>query len=93
MAQPVLKSLIVCLLAAALPCMPAQAGITFLGEGSIAGDATDGSGLTGLLEDGVTPANQVGGLGSAIAYTGRGNLYVATPDRGPADGTTSYIDR
>ncbi len=93
MAQPVLKSLVACLLAAALPCMPAQAGITFLGEGSIAGDATDGSGLTGLLEDGVTPANQVGGLGSAIAYTGRGNLYVATPDRGPADGTTSYIDR
>src|SRR5215470_18333800 len=71
----------------------ASAGITYLGEGSIPGTATDQSGLTGLLEDGVTPHNQVGGLGSAIAYTGAGNRYIATPDRGPANGTTSYIDR
>jgi len=71
----------------------ASATITFIGEGSIPGTATDQSGLSGLLEDGVTPGNQVGGLGSAITYTGFGNLYVATPDRGPADGTTSYIDR
>lgn len=64
-----------------------------IGVGAIPGTATDGSGLTGLLEDGVTPANIVGGLGSAIAYTGFGDLYVMTPDRGPADGTTSYVDR
>ncbi|HEX6828938.1 MAG TPA: esterase-like activity of phytase family protein, partial [Burkholderiales bacterium] len=35
----------------------------------------------------------IGGLGSAIAWTGRDDLYVATPDRGPADGATTYIDR
>src|SRR5262249_23377975 len=28
-----------------------------------------------------------------ITYTGIGNRYLATPDRGPADGTTSYLDR
>jgi hypothetical protein len=71
----------------------ARATITFIGEGDIPGTATDQSGLTKVLEDGVTPGNQVGGLGSAITYTGVDSLYVATPDRGPADGTTSYIDR
>ena len=71
----------------------ARATITFIGEGDIPGTATDQSGLTKVLEDGVTPGNQVGGLGSAITYTGVDNLYVATPDRGPADGTTSYVDR
>jgi hypothetical protein len=71
----------------------ASAAIAFLGEGSIPGNATDGSGLTGLLEDGVTPKNQVGGFGSAITYSGRGNLYYAVPDRGPADGATTYVDR
>lgn len=72
---------------------PARAGVQFLGTGAIPGTATDNSGLTGTLEDGVTPRNLVGGFGSAIAYTGVGNYYLATPDRGPADGTTSYVDR
>lgn len=71
----------------------ASAAVTFIGEGSIPGNATDQSGLTGMLEDGITPHNLAGGFGSAMAYTGRDNLYVATPDRGPADGATSYIDR
>jgi hypothetical protein len=66
---------------------------TFIGEGSIPGTATDQSGLKGILEDGVTPANQVGGLGSAITYSGIGDSYLATPDRGPANGTTTYVDR
>ncbi len=79
--------------AAMLYATSASATITFIGEGNIPGTATDQSGLSGLLEDGVTPRNRVGGLGSAIAYTGFGALYVATPDRGPADGTTSYVDR
>src|SRR5262249_7448386 len=26
-------------------------------------------------------------------HTGTDSLYVATPDRGPADGTTTYVDR
>jgi hypothetical protein len=73
--------------------VPAEAAVTLLGTGSIPGNATDQSGLTGLLEDGVTPKNLVGGLGSAITYSGKKNFYFATPDRGPADGTTTYIDR
>lgn len=81
------------LLAGLLCTLPAQAAVTFIGEGSIPGNAIDQSGLTGLLEDGVTPHNLLGGLGSALAYTGRGQRYIATPDRGPADGATSYIDR
>lgn len=71
----------------------ATANVTFIGEGSLPGNAVDQSGLTGLLEDGVTPHNLAGGLGSAMTYLGGGNFYVATPDRGPADGATSYIDR
>lgn len=95
MAPNALKPLFASLLAASFLSLAGAAGaaVTFLGEGSIPGNATDASGLTDMLEDGVTPHNQVGGLGSAIAYTGRSDLYVATPDRGPADGTTSYIDR
>jgi uncharacterized protein len=61
------------------------ADISLVGQGSIPGDAIDQSSLTGLLEDDVTPRNQAGGFGSAIAYTGVGNFYMATPDRGPAD--------
>src|SRR5262245_1038497 len=85
--------------AAALPALlvglAASAGATpyYIGTGVIPGTATDDSGLTRTLEDGVTPENRIGGLGSAIAYTGSGSLYVATPDRGPADGTTTYADR
>lgn len=70
-----------------------SAAITFIGEGAIPATARDQSGLSGLLEDGVTPRDLAGGFGSAIAYTGKRNLYVATPDRGPADGSTTYIDR
>ena len=81
------------LLASLLCTLPVQAAVTFIGEGSIPGTATDQSGLTELLEDGVTPHNLIGGLGSALAYTGKGQRYIATPDRGPADGATSYIDR
>lgn len=70
-----------------------SAGITFIGKGSIPGTALDDSGLGYLLEDGLTPANLVGGLGSAITYSGTGDVFYATPDRGPAEGTTTYIDR
>jgi len=37
----------------------ARATITFIGEGDIPGTATEQSGLTKVLEDGVTPGNQV----------------------------------
>jgi len=66
--------------------------IDLIGVGSISGTATDNSGLLGNLEDG-TPHNRLGGFGSALAYTGFGNRYVAAPDRGPSDGMTSYLDR
>ena len=74
---------------------PAWAGgIELLGVGEMPGTASDGLELQPpLLEDGKTPHDRVGGWGSAIAYTGVGSIYLATPDRGPADGTTSYIDR
>jgi hypothetical protein len=62
-------------------------------EGAIPGDALDQSQLGGLLEDGATPHNQAGGLGSGIAYSGYGDTYFAVPDRGPAGGKTSYINR
>ena len=68
-------------------------------NGSAAGSNTDLSGLTGTLENGVA-ANNLGGIGSALAYAG-GNTFIATPDRGPnatsynsgVDDTTSYISR
>jgi hypothetical protein len=71
----------------------AEAAPYYIGTGTVPGNATDGSGLTRTLEDGVTPENRIGGFGSAIAYTGNGTLYIATPDRGPADGATTYADR
>src|SRR5262245_35040480 len=63
--------------------------VRLLGTGTVPGNTIDDSGLGNLLEDGVTPNNQVGGLGSALTYAGVGNVYLATPDRGPADGTTT----
>lgn len=79
--------------AALLGAGAAAATVELLGVGSIPGTAVDQSGLTGLLEDGVTPHNRAGGFGSAITYSGFGSIYYGTPDRGPADGATSYIDR
>jgi hypothetical protein len=73
----------------------AAPGITLVGTGRIAGTASDGLTLVPpVLEDkDHIPHDRLGGLGSAIAYTGIDNLYIAVPDRGPADGTTSYQDR
>jgi hypothetical protein len=67
----------------------ASADVVFLAKTSLAGDAIDRSGLSGKLEDG-TPRNRLGGLGSAIAYSGQGNRFVMVSDRGPADGTVSF---
>jgi hypothetical protein len=61
--------------------------------GAIPGTARDGLVLApAVLEDG-TPNDQVGALGSALAYTGTKDLYVAMPDRGPKDGATSFTSR
>ncbi len=66
---------------------------------SRAGDWADVSGLTYTLENGA-PANDLGGLGSAITYAG-GNTFLALPDRGPnaipfnssVDDTVAYVNR
>jgi hypothetical protein len=60
-----------------------------IGTATIPSDAPDLSGLKGTLADG-TPLNRLGGLGSAIDYSGRGNLYVMASDRGPLDGATDF---
>src|SRR5262245_38721487 len=71
-----------------------EAGITFLGVGQVPGDATDLSGLTGdYANDPQFPKDRLGAFGSAIAYTGSGDLYAMTNDRGYADGTVDYNDR
>jgi hypothetical protein len=86
-------ALAVLLLAGAPAAPAAAAAIELIGTGAVPGTATDNLGATpATLEDG-TPHNRVGGFGSAVAYTGSDNLYIATPDRGPADGITSYQDR
>ena len=74
----------------------ARAEVTLIGVGRIAGDARDRSGLTGTYTsaDGETiAANQFGSFGSAITYSGMGNRYYATNDRGFGDGTTRSLDR
>ena len=77
----------------------AQSQVTLIARGSMAGTASDASGLTGVLENG-TAANLLGGLGSGLAWAG-GNTFLALPDRGPnatawnavLDNTTSYAAR
>jgi hypothetical protein len=61
---------------------PALAGITLIGKTSIPGDAKDKSGLA-TPPGASTPADQLGSFGSAIAFTGQGNRFVAVDDRGP----------
>jgi hypothetical protein len=67
----------------------APAKIILLAQGTIPGDATDLSGLTGKLSDG-TPQNRLGAMGSGIAWTGDGDRYVMIADRGPKDGAVPY---
>src|SRR5262245_32684759 len=71
---------------------PAGAAVTYLGAGSLPGNAHDFSGLVGNLPDG-TPHDLLGGIGSGIAYTGNGLRYLMTPDRGPSSGAVDYYDR
>jgi hypothetical protein len=64
-------------------------GVEYLGRTTISGRATDLSPVASALEDG-TPSNRLGAFGSAIAWTGADERYLAASDRGPADGGTSY---
>jgi len=73
-------------------CATLQA-CTLLGTGAIPGTSRDGLAVSPpVLEDG-TPHDQIGGIGSAIAYTGQGQLYLMAPDRGPAAGADSFSER
>jgi hypothetical protein len=69
-----------------------RADVTLVGIGTLPGDAGDLSGLSGRSPDGI-PHDRLGGLGSAIAYTGRGTEYVLASDRGPKDGVNDYACR
>ena len=91
------SQLLTACLAAALSGIAARASadpITLIGTGRVPGTESDGLTFSDpLLEDGVTPRDQIGGFGSAITYSGAGRRFLATPDRGPADGATTYPDR
>lgn len=67
----------------AIAAAPAGATVTFLGAAAIPGTGSDNSGLTGMLEDGITRGNALNGFTSAIAYTGVGDRWLLLPDRGP----------
>jgi hypothetical protein len=63
--------------------------VQFIGSTSIPGDAVDKSGLTDTLAGGF-PHNRLGCFGSGICYSGRDHRYLTLPDRGPADGATTF---
>src|SRR5262245_32308939 len=78
----------------------AQTGVTLIGKGAVPGTALDKSGLEGNICQAGVPTNCIpkatlGGFGSAVAYTGQDNVYIAAPDRGPFDGLTDvpYLNR
>lgn len=80
------------LLVALLCAGAARADVALVGVGTIPGDASDLSGLKGKASDG-TPNDRLGGLGSAVAYTGTGTAYLLASDRGPKDGASDFACR
>ncbi len=99
MFQPRLIALATAAIAGCCALPAAHAQISLIAQGSFSGFASDLSGLTGALENGVA-ANLLGGLGSGLAWAG-GSTFLGLPDRGPnasawnsaVDDTTSYIPR
>lgn len=88
-------------LVTAVSMKAADNGVTLIGMGLIAGTSLDRSGFDGQsicqFDD---PANCIdqatlGGFGSALAYTGFDDVFLAVPDRGPFDGRTDvpFLDR
>ncbi len=75
-----------------LACLlnPGQVGL--LGKLEIPGTASDLSGLSGKLNDG-SPANLLGGIGSALASGPNPGEFYFLPDRGPGDGAADYLCR
>lgn len=86
------------LVASMVAASSADAAITLIAKATLGG-ASDLSGLSGSLENGMAK-NTLGGIGSGLAYAG-GSTFLAVPDRGPnataynpgVDNTTSYISR
>ncbi len=76
----------------------ATPGITLIGKGTLSGATLDTSGLKGKICQDGNPANCLpkailGGFGSALAYTGFYDVFIAAPDRGPFDGLTNVAHR
>ena len=78
----------------AMCALPLSAdSITLIGKGSVPGDASDLSGLTGNICSTADPTQcapheRLGGFGSGLAFTGWANTYIAVSDRGYCDGMT-----
>lgn len=68
---------------------PVHAEVRLIATGSIPGDTRDLSGLSAPIGPD-QPHDLLGGFGSAIAYTGRGDIYWAATDRGPFDGGAPF---
>ncbi|HVR61560.1 MAG TPA: esterase-like activity of phytase family protein [Polyangia bacterium] len=78
---------------AATGACTSQVACHLYGVGTVPSSLTDGLAVSPLvLEDGASN-NAVGGIGSAIAYTGTGNEFLMAPDRGPNAGDDSYTER
>lgn len=88
-------------LASVVPIKASDSGVTLIGMGRVAGTDLDKSGFAGQqICQSEDPANctdqaTLGGFGSALAYTGFNDVFLAVPDRGPFDGRTDvpYLDR
>lgn len=87
--HPSLRTALVSILAVA---SPGYSEIQLLGIGLLPGTTSDLSGLHGKTSEGV-PRNRLGGHGSAIAYTGKGNSYILASDQGPKDKTGDFACR
>ncbi len=81
---------LVALLLFALPA--AAADITLVGVATLPGDTSDLSGLKAKSPTDIPP-DRLGGHGSGIAYSRRGDEYVLMSDRGPADGASDFACR
>lgn len=78
----------VCLVSPASWAQSSASGVQLIAKGAFDARAEDLSGLTDPMAD--MTQSRLGGLGSAIAYTGHGDTFVMLPDRGPGDGGSAY---
>jgi hypothetical protein len=86
---------------AVMPLSAADKGVTLIGVGYVPATILDKSGLQNqpiCMRDDQTVCIDhatLGGFGSALAFTGHDDVFVAVPDRGPFDGRTDtpYLDR